>query len=244
MASPLRAKARSSHASTTKAQALDIGEQRIYHVTHVSNLPGILNSGCLLADSSDAWVTRPAVDISSPDNRESRRTTLVAGVDGFSVASYVPFFLSPDATVWNNIRSGTPDRRLSSEARGAAASDFVVLVSTVGRAGVGRTSDAHSAHADIAVTDGDAVGILSRCEVTGGTRERMLRKLRADEDSAAILSAEFLVALSFAFESVSLIGVANTRARDVVKAALEASAFAPKVSVYPPWFQPAEVTEP
>lgn len=220
-----------------KAPAAPVGEQRIYHVTHISNLPRILESGHLLADASDAWTARPAVDISAPETREARRRALVAGDGSESAAGYVPFFLSPDAALWNSIRSQETDPRLSRDAHEAPALDFVVLVSTVGKARDQGSADSAS---HIAVADGDAAAALTRFASTPESSERMLQKLRADQDSAAILDAEFLVADHFPFELVSLIGVANDKVREAVRTILASSDFRPKVAVYPPWFQPAE----
>jgi hypothetical protein len=68
----------------------------------------------------------------------------------------------------------------------------------------------------------------------------VLRKLRAEEDSVQILAAEYLVRDEFPFDLVSLIGVANDKARDAVKAIVKASDFSTRVAVYPPWFMRAE----
>jgi hypothetical protein len=64
----------------------------------------------------------------------------------------------------------------------------------------------------------------------------MLRRLRSDEDSDAILAAEYLVPESLPFELVTLVGVAHDKARSEAKGILQSSAFSPKVAVYPPWF--------
>ena len=228
---PRRAALSSTTKTATKAAPrtpiVSVGDQRIYHVTHIRNLAGILASGCLMADASDAWTSRPTVDISSADTRELRRATDVAA--GWSVASYVPFFLAPNATVWEGFRSGAADPRLSPGARDLVASDFIILVSTITHAGAD----------GMAVTDGDAAHALTRFATTPEASERMLRRMRNDtgDDRATILDAEFLVQETFSFRSVTLVGVANDRERDRVKAILQPSAFGPKVAVYPPWFQ-------
>jgi hypothetical protein len=234
------APARSTAAPKSSAKAgTDVGEQRIYHVTHISNLAGILETGALLADASEAWGARPAVDISSADTRESRRATLVAGEASLSVARYVPFFLSPNASVWDSIRAQVADPRLELDAHGSAPYDFVILVSTVKKVRDARASESESA---AVVTDGDAAGVLTRFGTTGEDAQRMVRKLRADKESEAILEAEFLVEEAFPYELVTLIGVANDRVRDAVKPILAASAHRPKLAVYPPWFQATEET--
>lgn len=247
-----------------KKAGADVGEQRIYHVTHINNLAGVLSSGAILADASKAWDSRPIVDISSADTRESRRAVLVAGQGSLSVAKYVPFFLSPDASVWDSIRAHSNDPRLALDDHGSAPFDFVILVSTVKKAlgaqAAGDTADAEGRDADVSAadpsdgeatdssssvasvvaTDGDATGALTRFGATRDDAERVLRKLRADSESPAILEAEFLVQEAFPFELVTLIGVANDKVREAVKPILAASAYRPKVAVYPPWFQPAE----
>jgi hypothetical protein len=202
---------------TTTASRADhkVGEQRIYHVTHIDNLPFIIDSDALVAGQS------PAVDISTAENRAARRdTALGAGV----VADYVSFFLSPNATVWAALRAQQADARLSPEVRDLPAGEFVILVSTVKVAST----------MEVAVANGDAANTFTRIATTADTNDRALRGLRADDD--AILGAELLVKGSFPFEQVSLVGVANDRARDAVKQVLQAAAHEPKVAVYPPWF--------
>lgn len=218
----------------------DVGTQRIYHLTHVSNLADILSAGRLLADGSSEWETRPIVDISSPENRAARRNALLAADGSSSVANYVPFALAPKSSIWEGVLVGETDDRLAASVLAIAPADFVMLVTTVKA-----VFDAVDAREErnamaVAVTDGDAANPLTRFGSTRDTAERQIRKLRADQLSEAILDAELLVADEFPIESVTLIGVANDRAREVVKAVLKDFSFRPKVAVYPPWFRPAE----
>lgn len=237
---PRRTASSGSRASSAKRAVDNVGEQRIYHVTHINNLPAILAGGALLADMSAAWDTRPTIDISSAEARESRRTALVSMQGNLSVAGYVPFFLSPNASVWDSVRAHATDSRLVLDGHGSAAYDFVILVSTVKKVIDGQAADAESHPAAIAVTDGDAGNRATRFGSTAETSERMLRKLRADPDEDALLEAEFLVKEAFPFDRLSILGVANDKVREVVKDILAASDYSPKVAVYPPWFQPTE----
>ncbi len=222
----------------------NVDEQRVYHLTHISNLAAILRDGCLFA--SAALTTRPAVDISAPATRESRRDALVAGTER-SVAEYVPFFLSPNATVWESIRADAADSRLALDAHGSEAFDFVMLVSTVKKINDGLVAttmtDASTTDDEtplvpslVAVTNGDAAGSLTRFGATAATAERMLQTLRAEADGAMILEAELLVPDAVPMELVTLIGVCNDNVRETVRGILKSSAFKPKVAVYPPWF--------
>ncbi|KFF59652.1 hypothetical protein JF66_09965 [Cryobacterium sp. MLB-32] len=217
-----------------------MGEQRIYHVTHISNLAAILASGGLLADASDALVTRPSVDISAAAVREARRAAALPGEDGLVIADCVPFFLSPNASVWDAIRARSGDPRLVLNAHGSDAYDFVIFVSTVKR-----VVDAHAPSNDefpaaVAVADDDAADASTRVVSTSEGVERMLVRLRSDPDSDALLHAELLVQEAFPLELVTLLGVANDRVRDAVREILQASTYRPKVAVYPPWFQASE----
>jgi hypothetical protein len=239
-ASSLTAPRKPEPAGSLRNPPVDVSDQRLYHVTHVSNLPHILSSGRLLADANEAWEKRPVVDISSSETRESRRTIVVSDDQGASVASYVPFFLSPASSVWMSVRENVADPRLSAAIRESLPSDYVILVSSVKA-----VLDAHEAEeaerdAAVVVTDGDAAHTLTRFATTREAADRVLRKLRADEESVQILAAEYLVRDEVPFELVSLIGVANDKARDAVKAIVKASDFGTRVAVYPPWFMRAE----
>ena len=234
------APARRRATPAAKLSADNIGEQRIYHLTHIKNLERILEAGALHADANPALEPRPEVDISSAENREARRAAAVAGSDELTVASYVPFFLAPNADVWDSVVSNETDARLSPEGHGSIPADFVILVSTV-KTVLAANSD-HSNPTAIAVTDGDAAAPLTRISATREAWELALRKLRFKDESSVMLEAEFLVEGSFDFDHITLVGVANDRVRDVVKPILQASLFRPKVAVYPPWFRKAELS--
>ena len=206
-----------------------VAEQRIHHVTHVSNLEGILRSGGLFADACEAWAARPELDVSSQENRNRRRTTVVAG--DAMVADYVPFYLSPDAQLWETIRAGAADPRFSRPAGTLPASEFIILVSTVGKvAGL----MGYSAEAGIVVSDRDAADPRSHFSAPTEGYERMLRRLSADTDTA--LHAELLVKDTVPLAAFSLISVANDKARERVRGILDSWEFQPRVAVHPPWF--------
>lgn len=228
-----------SRAAAAPKKQINVGEQRIYHLTHIDNLPQIIATGAILADTNDKLDARPAVDISASATREARHRATVFEPEGVAVADYVPFFLSPNASVWRNIRSQIPDVRLSTNAHEASAYDFVLLISTIQHAYQAQGEDAADA-ANVIVTDGDASGTLTRFGTSRESSERMLRGMRADEESDTILHAELLVRDRLPFDRVTLIGVANDNVRNTVKQILARATHKPKVSVYPPWFQPAE----
>jgi hypothetical protein len=199
--------------------SVNIAAHRVYHVTHVNNLPSILAAGALLAEAT------PVFDISSAVTRELRASLEVSR--GAHVSSFIPFFLTPGATHWSELRSGAVGAHWSAEARAAAPSEFVVLVTDIG-----------TVTATAIIADGDAAGTLTRFAGVStefsDAGDRMLRRLIADEDS--LVAAELLVLGSVPLSDVALIGVANDRSRDKVRDLLAGSGFEPKISVYPPWF--------
>lgn len=200
---------------------LDVGRQRMFHLTHLSNLEAILRDGAVRAGVA------PNVDISAPDTRAARRTALVGGEGSAAVSSFVPFFLAPDPKVWRDIRDQVVDPRLSADSRRYEPAEFIMLVTTVDAAGP-----------DVVFADGDAADPATRFAAGAESRERMMRRLLADDD--ALDASEALVPDAVPFELISLIGVAHDPARDAVREVLLRATFEPRVAVHPPWFARSE----
>ena len=192
---------------------------RIFHVTHVSNLPGILESGQLLPSSQAS----PALRLSSEITHELRATAAVS--DGVSVHDCVAFSLSPLATWWEEVQDGAAGPTWSDAARTASTIDFVVL-------GV----DVASVASSLVVTDGDAAATITRLGSGPDGRDRMLA--RAAASPWALQAAEALVPGPVSLDLVALVAVANDRRRDEVRSLLKSAGVTAKVAVYPPWFVP------
>jgi hypothetical protein len=194
-------------------------------VTHVTNLAGIRERHAIAAGAE------PTLDLSPAQLRAERSQTPVPGTMDSTIADYVPFFLSPDASLWHSLRVGLDHPRLSASARAADPLEFVFLVSTV----------RHVVAADRAflIADGNVEGAATRFATTREDAERMLFRLHTDAGGSQLVDSELLVAEALPFESVTLIGVANDRVRQTVRDLLAGSDFTPKISVYPPWFQPS-----
>ena len=208
------AEVRPARVGTAVKSRRPVGEQRVYHVTHVRNLEGILADGELRSDAT------PEVPLYSELGLELRATAEVS--DGHTVSEYVSFALTPESSAWSEVRAGAHEPGWSQAARRAAPSDFVFLVSTSGRLG------------DVVIADGNAAGSLTRfASDTDGVRRSLDRLTDYPELGAA---AEVLVAGSVPLSSIQLIGVANEPAKERVRGILAGSGFAPRIAVYPPWF--------
>jgi hypothetical protein len=223
-------------AATPRRQAgapgkiVDIAEQRLFHFTRLSNLESIAAAGALLAPNNPEWAGAAEADISAAATRDGRNRVPV-GDAGLTVADYVPFVLTPDAFIWHGIRGGVADPRLVRNP--GAAGDFVLLITTVG---VLRRS--HDAGA-FALSSGDVASPVTRFFTVNESIDARLRSLRGEEQSDQARQSEFLVADHVPFSEITMVATANDPARKAVRAALAGTAHAPKVSVYPPWFQPA-----
>ena len=219
---------------SSKSPPANINNARVYHLTHVRNLEQILEIGQLRSAQSAvaepsagvaAWL--PAIDLSSQLTRELRATAEVR--PGLSVSQCVPFFLSPNAELWNELRSGLVEStRWSDAARAATSTDFVMLVTTIGALG-----------ADAVIADDDAAGTFTRFSGPPDDRTRLLSRLSPEQ----LLRAEVLAPGTVELSRVQLIGVANDPMRERVRGMLVAVALGRsdtmqlKVAVYPPWFQ-------
>lgn len=232
---PARVPGASRPAIASDAPRLDLKALRIYHVTHIDNLPPILDAGALLADAAGAV---PIVDLAAPHAREYRRSAEVADTDAV-VADYVPFLLTTDAHVWNSVRTATPDPRLHEDAVKRAPADFVIFVSSLASAQAGNAE----VPGTIVVNESDAAAGGSAVASEWNDVQRLLQRLHRDEEGAGLDGAELLVRECLPLDSVALIAVANDPVRDRVRAALAAAGVRARVAVYPPWFQPTAESE-
>ncbi|WP_168220124.1 MULTISPECIES: DarT ssDNA thymidine ADP-ribosyltransferase family protein [unclassified Salinibacterium] len=233
---------------------INVEAHRVFHLTHVRNLAGIAERGALLPANS----VEPNIDISSPSHREQRRAATLpeavtapaqaaaglaasaeTGTDAVEaeesapsvVADCVPFFATPESGLWGDIRSGTPDPRLSAAARTSSVGDYVMLATTVAEI-------EKAAPLVLALDEASAPTAPMTADPVALRRE--LRRLIAiealDGDERPLAGVELLVAGPVPIEAISLIGVANSKARDEVKAVLADAGVNIRVAVYPPWF--------
>jgi hypothetical protein len=214
---------RSSSAELPEARVF--ASLRAHHVTHIDNLDGIVGSGAILA----ADQAEPAVDVSSPETRAARAEA--EAPDGSTIASHVPFTLSPDAVRWDELRTGAEGGRWSDAARRTRAVDYVVLVVPVSAFG-----------ASVVVADQDADADDVRFAVGPDAATNLIR--RTDFSDPEMLGLELLAGPSVPFSSVAVIGVPNDKARQTVRAVLaDHGGHAPRVAVFPPWFVPPVTAE-
>lgn len=193
--------------------------RRLYHVTHVRNLESILLDGAIKSQSAGA---EPDVDVAAPVVRELRAAAQVE--DERTVADHVPFYLTPDAERWVELRDGASGAHWSTAARLSSPTEYVMLVA--GTTNIGP---------DAAVADTDASAPAAR--ITVGEPSRTVARLTRED--AALSTVELLVPDRVPIDSLVLIGVPNEPMRTRVRAMIDAVDWnAPRIVVHPPWFTP------
>lgn len=233
------------------SKPVDVGAHRIFHLTHVRNLAGIAERGALLP----ATAAEPAFDLSAPDHRERRHAAALpeaavapaetaaglaasaeVGPDAgpqpaTSVADCVPFFTTPESNLWIDMRAGVTDPRLSAAAAQSSAADYVMLATTVAEV-------AKAATLVLALDEASDPSVPMTADPDAVRRElrRLISIDARDGDESPLAAVELLAAGPVPVEAVSLIGVANSKARDEVKAVLAEAGLGIRVAVYPPWF--------
>jgi hypothetical protein len=209
---------RGSNADTRPSALLST--QRLYHVTHQRNLEAILSRGAI-----DPGAT-PVMDVSSATTRELRATVDLA--NGATVADHAAFYLNPQATRWNELRTGAEGAHWSDEARSSTPAEYVILV-----------VPAISLGDAIVLADGDAAGASTFFAVGTDAAAPAFRRMHGSDPD--FQEAEVLTPDAVPFDQVTLIGVANEPARDRIRAVIsDAGRAVPKISVFPPWFAPTE----
>lgn len=214
--------------SPSKAKTVRVDQQRLFHVTHTRNLPSILAGGSILCDDllCDADRTAEAeVTLSSDENRAARRRITI---DDAAVSAYVPFFLSPDASVWGSIRAREPNVRLDSDLVRTSPTDYVMLVATV--------ASIRAFDGDMVIADGDAAAGLTRFASEHAQADRMLARFALDESGEQKLVAEALVRGEVPVSALSIIGVSSIKQRERVKQMLADAGLRTKVAAHQPWF--------
>jgi hypothetical protein len=200
----------------TPAKAPPFASRRLYHVTPLTNLEAILLDGELRAVASGFT---PDVDLAAPLVRDLRAHADVG--DGRQVAEFVPFFASPDAERWAELREGAEPPHWAAVARSLAAADYALLVAVAKDLG-----------GDVVVADGDAAA--PRTRFSADAARAIAGALRVDPELSGV---EVLVPGPVPLTAVNLIAVAHEPARARVRGMFaDVEGAPPRVVVHPPWF--------
>ncbi len=208
-------------------------QPKIYHITHVNNLPSIVSDGSLWSERVMANRGGPTETIGMSEIKKRRLTLPVRCNGGTSVGDYVPFYFCPRSVMLYLIYRGNhPDLAFRD-----GQSEIVHLEADLDSV----VSWATSANRPWAFSRSNA-----------GTRYTLFENslARLDQlDWAAIANtdfrdsdvkeaklAEFLVHKSFPWPLVTRIGVISTSVQSAVARAIQAASYKPPVVVMANWY--------
>ena len=206
---------------------------KIYHITHVDNLPGIVSDGALLSDRRISEAKGGAVTIGMSKIKQRRLLLPVHCHPRGHVGDYVPFNFCPRSVMLYVIHRGDhpeltyrggpgPIVHLEADAR-----RVIEWAGRSGRAWAISLQNAGGAYAEF------------RCTAPG-LRELDWSAIRSNDFRQPEVQekkrAEFLIHHEFPWELVERIGVHSGAARDRATAAIAAASHQPSVSIQPTWY--------
>ena len=205
-----------------------MNERPIYHITHLRNLPSILEAGRLWSDAQRVAQSLGTVNIGHTHIKERRRRRPVATSTGGMLGDYVPFNFCNRSVMLYVIHAG------SVEGYDEGQGPVVHLKSSVGHAiASGRPWAFTDRHAELAYAkyfesiedEGEVDWKVMPLTFWAGSDETKERR-----------NAEFLLHDWCPFEMFEEIGVMTAEIAKEVKAMLKNSGFSPRVSVQRSWY--------
>lgn len=203
-------------------------DTRLFHITHLDNLPAILNEGGLLSDK--IMQDRPGAQVIGHGHMKARRLFeyRVACTENRFVGEFVPFYYCPRPPMLYSINRGQTGLKPGCQG------DIVHLVTSIGHAlAQGRPwaiSDRNAASA--------AADFFSDL---GKLADLDWQAINAKYwgDCSAAKAAEFLVADRFDWTGIQAIGCQNEPTLQALHGMLAACSHQPQLLLRPAWYYPS-----
>jgi hypothetical protein len=212
----------------------------IFHITHVSNLPGIIANGALVSDALMIARGGPATSIGMSNIKRRRLSLSIGCHQGLNVGDCVPFYFCPRSVMLFQLHCANAPGLTYLGGQGPIVHLRGDLHAVVGWAnGLSRRwafSHMNAAAnytaffkslSDLNQVDWDAVRSTDFRPGSTSPSGNPVKEMKA---------AEFLVEGDFPWPLVQQIGVASQSVASQVHAALAATAHKPRVSVEPSWY--------
>jgi len=211
-------------------------QPKIYHITHVHNLPSILADNCLVSDAIMLARGGPSISIGVSDIKRRRVEELnVECYPGTTVGQYVPFFFCPRSVMLYVIFRGNhpelpyrggqePIVHLEADLR-----EVVAWARTAKRRWAFCPSNAGAYHSqsqfltnlrDLDKIDWEAVAATD-------FRDRRVKEAK---------QAEFLIQESLPWSLIQRLGVKSAAMQTQVEAAIRSAVHHPPVEVHGGWY--------
>lgn len=206
---------------------------KVYHITHVDNLPPVVAAGRLVSDAIISQQGGPPTAIGMSNIKQRRLRWVVPCHAGTHVGDYVPFYFCPRSVMLFLIHKGNhPELTCKTGQREvvnleADLLDVVNWANSVGRRWAFTTVNASATYASFFAD----LGSLDQID-WAAVRSTDFR----DRDVKEHKQAEFLLHQDFPWELVAKIGVMSTAVKVKAEAAMQGVTHKPTVVVEPSWY--------
>jgi hypothetical protein len=203
----------------------------LYHITHIDNLPGILESGGLWCDKKRMEQRFQLINIAHEPLKGRRLKTGVPLFPGMTLGDFVPFYFTNRSPMLYAIHSGFV------EGYSGGQGEVIYLVTTIGRILTGdREWCFTDGHAVEAVTDFfNSLEGLKRIEwelVSGWSWHNTLE----DNDRKRRKQAEFLVKDFTPWQWINQVAVYDIRQKSNVERIINIQGHHTTIRVEPKWY--------
>ncbi|MCC6651032.1 MAG: DUF4433 domain-containing protein [Candidatus Eisenbacteria bacterium] len=206
---------------------------RIYHITHMRNLPGILAAGGLLSDATIMTRGGPTATIGLGALKQRRLTLPVHCHPGDHVGDYVPFYFCPRSVMLYVLHCANAPGLTYREGQGPIVHLEARLAPTLDwadRAGARwafSLSNAGTAYCTFRKQRSQLDEIDWEAVANSDFRDRTVKEGK---------QAEFLLHEFFPWHLVERVGVGDTVVREQVLQVLQGTSQAPTVEVRADWY--------
>ena len=207
---------------------------KIYHITHMDNLPGVIERGCLWSEARCLAEDCQCTIVGMSKIKHRRLQEIVVDCHpGTTVGQYVPFYFCPRSVMLYILHRGNHpdiDYRGGQQPIVHLQADFKQAVRWAGEVGRRWAFSDRNAGAFYASFFRDLAGL-------GEINWDAVRAI--DWRDPAVQEgkqAEFLMLDSFPWELVDAIGVIDQQTRADVNRILERAEYKPLVNVRPDWY--------
>ncbi len=209
-------------------------DPRIYHITHVDNLPSILSDGCLISDAAMIARGGPVAAIGMSDIKRRRVEELeVPCHPGTKVGDYVPFYFCPRSVMLYVISKRNHPSLTYRDGQGpiihleASVRGVVAWAAAAERRWAFSLSNAGAYYAEFRADLADLGHVNWAAVSATDFRPRAIQEGK---------QAEFLVHEFVPWGQVVRVGVQSREIRSRVEDALGAAAHRPTVEIQPSWY--------
>lgn len=213
-------------------EGYELGCDLIYHITHVRNLPSIVQQGGLYCDEERLRRKLRCVGIAHNHIKERRARRAVTKANGGTLADYVPFYFAPRSPMLYSIGGGFVEGYTDGE------DPILHLVTS---AEIVRAAELQftftDGHAELAVSDFfDNLAELATKVDWQVMRSRYWYDTPEQPDRKRKRQAEFLVHRFAPWTLIQDIGVKSPAMKTEIEDMLRTSTYRPTVTVKRNWY--------